>query len=110
MIQDYACPADGTFNLVHHALRTGRDSLIHIHIIMYIEHNPKGGGVYIPTLTITLHTLSFQVTGHEPDVYRHLPRDVLLYKILMGISVFGIGTALTCVYKMATGSMPAKRD
>lgn len=49
-------------------------------------------------------------TGHEPDVYRFLPRDVAIYRVFMGMAVVGSLTAVTYMYKMATGSVPAKRE
>lgn len=51
-----------------------------------------------------------ETTGHEPDVYRFLPRDVLIYRVAMGMAVFGSATALIYVFKLATGDLPAKRD
>lgn len=51
-----------------------------------------------------------ETTGHEPDVYRFLPRDVPIYRVSMGMAVFGSLTAVTYMYKMATGNVPPKRE
>lgn len=51
-----------------------------------------------------------EATGHEPEPYRFLPRDVAIYRVAMGMAVFGSLTAVVYVYKMATGSVPPKRE
>ena len=51
-----------------------------------------------------------ETTGHEPDVYRFLPRDVAIYRVTMGLAMVGAGTAVLYLIKMAAGSVPAKRE
>ena len=51
-----------------------------------------------------------ETTGHEPDVYRFLPRDVAIYRVAMGMAVVGSATAVVYMIRMATGSVPPKRE
>ena len=51
-----------------------------------------------------------ETTGHEPEPYRFLPRDVAIYRVAMGMAVFGSATAVIYIFRMATGSVPAKRE
>ena len=56
-------------------------------------------------------TVSLQeTTGHEPEPYRFLPRDVAIYRVAMGMAVFGSVTAIIYIVRMATGSVPAKEQ
>lgn len=51
-----------------------------------------------------------ETTGHEPDVYRFLPRDVAIYRVTMGLAMVGAGTAVIYLIKMAIGAVPPKRE
>ena len=57
------------------------------------------------------YNLSLQeTTGHEPEVYRFLPRDVLIYRITFAVASLGAATAVVYVIRMAIGSVPPKRE
>ncbi len=50
------------------------------------------------------------MTGHgDASVFLRTPRDVLMYRGLMALSVIGIGMTLYGVGSMATGTMQKKK-
>ncbi|CAI8032179.1 hypothetical protein GBAR_LOCUS18218 [Geodia barretti] len=58
----------------------------------------------------TLQKTFAETTGHEPDLYRFLPRDEAIYRVAMGMAIVGGATALVYLIRMAIGNVPPKRE
>ena len=63
-----------------------------------------------PPHTHTPPPPSQETTGHEPDLYRFLPRDETIYRVAMGMAIVGGATALVYLIRMAIGNVPPKRE
>lgn len=49
-----------------------------------------------------------QLRGGDPYVFIRGSKDMAIYRGLMTVSFIGVGLAISCIYRMATGTMPRK--